>query len=115
MPGKDAWDVITLKDGDEVVGAGACTDDDELVLISTDASLLHFSASQVRPQGRAAGGMAGLRLGDGEQPAVDQLIVAQEIHQSPPSGLPAISPSRGEIGCSVRLRQSPTQKNERHY
>ena len=67
VPGKDAWDVITLKDGDEVVGAGACTDDDELVLISTDASLLHFSASQVRPQGRAAGGMAGLRLADGEQ------------------------------------------------
>ena len=67
VPGKDAWDVITLKDGDEVVGAGACTDDDELVLISTDASLLHFSASQVRPQGRTAGGMAGLRLADGEQ------------------------------------------------
>ena len=42
-------------------------DDDELVLISTDASLLHFSASQVRPQRRTAGGMAGLRLADGEQ------------------------------------------------
>lgn len=67
VPGKDAWDVITLKDGDEVVGAGACTDDDELVFISTDASLLHFSASQVRPQGRAAAGMAGLRLADGQQ------------------------------------------------
>ncbi|QIK83670.1 DNA topoisomerase (ATP-hydrolyzing) subunit A [Sanguibacter sp. HDW7] len=67
VPGKDAWEVISLKDGDEVVGAGACTDDDDLVLVATDASLLHFSASQVRPQGRAAGGMAGVRLADGEQ------------------------------------------------
>jgi DNA gyrase subunit A len=32
------------------------------VLISSDASLLHFSASAVRPQGRSAGGMAGMKL-----------------------------------------------------
>ena len=66
-PNRDSWEVITLKDGDEVIGAGACTDDDDLVFVSTDASLLHFSASLVRPQGRAAGGMAGIRLDDGAQ------------------------------------------------
>ncbi|TIL20163.1 MAG: hypothetical protein E5Y87_07505, partial [Mesorhizobium sp.] len=27
---------------------------------------------------------------------------------APPSGLPAISPTRGEIGCHRRFRQSPT-------
>ncbi|NMR19375.1 DNA topoisomerase (ATP-hydrolyzing) subunit A [Cellulomonas fimi] len=64
---KDAWDVIALKDGDEVVGAGAATDADELVLISSEASLLHFSASSVRPQGRAAAGMAGMKLPEGQQ------------------------------------------------
>ncbi|HET9945785.1 MAG TPA: DNA topoisomerase IV subunit A, partial [Actinomycetes bacterium] len=61
---KDAWDVVGLKDGDQVVGAvelGA--DDDELVFITSDAQLLHFPASVVRPQGRSAGGMAGIRLG----------------------------------------------------
>ncbi|AEI11968.1 DNA gyrase/topoisomerase IV subunit A [Cellulomonas gilvus] len=64
---RDAWEVITLKDGDEVVGAVHARDDDELVLVSSDASLLHFAASQVRPQGRAAGGMAGIKLGAGQR------------------------------------------------
>jgi len=66
---RDAWEVITLKEGDEVVGAAHATDDDEVVLICTDASLLHFSAGQVRPQGRAAGGMAGIRLATGARVA----------------------------------------------
>ncbi|GAA2722832.1 DNA gyrase/topoisomerase IV subunit A [Cellulomonas aerilata] len=64
---RDAWDLITLKDGDEVVSAAPATDDDELVLVSSDASLLHFPAALVRPQGRAAGGMAGIKLADGQR------------------------------------------------
>ncbi len=38
---------------------------DELVFVTSDAQLLHFPASSVRPQGRAAGGMAGVRLSAG--------------------------------------------------
>jgi DNA gyrase subunit A len=64
---RDEWEVVALKDGDTVVGAGACTDDDELVFVASDASLLHFDAAAVRPQGRAAGGMAGIRLAAGQQ------------------------------------------------
>jgi DNA gyrase subunit A len=64
---RDAWDLIGLKDGDEVVAAGVATDDDELVMISSDASLLHFPAAFVRPQGRAAGGMAGIKLAPGQR------------------------------------------------
>ncbi|GAA1987138.1 DNA topoisomerase IV subunit A [Isoptericola halotolerans] len=59
----DVWDVISLKDGDAVVGAAPAADDDELVFMSSDANLLHFDASAVRPQGRSAAGMAGIRLG----------------------------------------------------
>ncbi len=63
VPAKDAWDVISLKDGDVVVGAAPAGDDRELVLITSDAHLLHFPASTVRPQGRSAGGMTGIKLG----------------------------------------------------
>jgi DNA gyrase subunit A len=35
------------------------------VFISSDAQLLRYPASLVRPQGRPAGGMAGIRLDDG--------------------------------------------------
>ncbi len=63
---KDSWDVIRLDDGDRVVGAVALeTDDVELVFVTSDAQLLHFPAAAVRPQGRSAGGMAGIRLSDG--------------------------------------------------
>jgi len=55
--------VISLKPGDRVVGAVQLTTEDcDLVFISTDAQLLRFPADSVRPQGRAAAGMAGIRL-----------------------------------------------------
>jgi DNA gyrase subunit A len=65
--GKDEWDVVGLKDGDEVVGALELrTGEEELCFISSDAQLLHFSASAVRPQGRSGGGMAGIKLAAGQ-------------------------------------------------
>ncbi len=66
-PARDAWEVISLRDGDEVIGAAEVTEDDELVLVSDDAQLLHFAASAVRPQGRGATGMAGLRVSPGHR------------------------------------------------
>jgi len=57
------FEVIALKDGDRVVGAVQLVSDaQDLVFITSDAQLLRFGAASVRPQGRAAGGMAGIRL-----------------------------------------------------
>ena len=65
---REHWEVVTLKDGDRVVGAVELTaEDDELTFVTSDAQLLHFPASAVRPQGRAAGGMAGVRLAPGAE------------------------------------------------
>jgi DNA gyrase subunit A len=64
---RDEFELIALKEDDKVVGAAQLTGDDaELVFITTDAQLLRFPAVSVRPQGRPAGGMAGIRLADGE-------------------------------------------------
>ena len=63
LSNKEAWEVIRLNDGDEVVGAvPLSTGDEELVFITSDAQLLHFPAPGVRPQGRSGGGIAGVRL-----------------------------------------------------
>jgi DNA gyrase subunit A len=67
---RDEFELITLKAGDRVVGAVQLSgqlsgEPDELVFITSDAQLLRFPASSVRPQGRAAGGMAGVRLSPG--------------------------------------------------
>ncbi len=60
------FEVISLKDGDRVVGAVQLTSEEQdLVFITSDAQLLRFGAAAVRPQGRAAGGMAGIRLAAG--------------------------------------------------
>ncbi|WP_207456678.1 DNA gyrase/topoisomerase IV subunit A [Herbiconiux sp. SYSU D00978] len=63
LPNKNEFEVIALKPGDEVVGAAQGAETDELVFVSSDAQLLHFPATAVRPQGITAGGMAGINLG----------------------------------------------------
>ncbi|MFB7938950.1 DNA topoisomerase (ATP-hydrolyzing) subunit A [Streptomyces sp. NPDC056049] len=65
---KDELEVITLKDGDRIVGATELrTGEEDLVFITSDAQLLRYPASQVRPQGRPAGGMAGIKLAAGAE------------------------------------------------
>ncbi|EHK84877.1 DNA topoisomerase IV subunit A, partial [Saccharomonospora azurea SZMC 14600] len=59
----DEFDVITLKDDDEVVGATWLTDGTEtLTFVTSQASLLRYEASLVRPQGLRGGGVAGITL-----------------------------------------------------
>ncbi|MDI3386342.1 DNA topoisomerase IV subunit A [Streptomyces sp. B-S-A8] len=80
---KDELEVITLKDGDRIVGAAELrTGEEDLVFITDDGQLLRYQASQVRPQGRPAGGMAGVKLAQGAKvisfnavdPAVDAMV-----------------------------------------
>ncbi len=65
-PSRPDWEAVSLRDGDTVVGAVALHDGaEDLVFVTDDAQLLRFPASAVRPQGRGAGGMAGIRLSPG--------------------------------------------------
>ncbi|WP_446663917.1 DNA gyrase/topoisomerase IV subunit A [Flexivirga sp. B27] len=63
-PSKDSFEVISLKDGDKVIGAvEVLTGDEDLAFITSDAHLLRYAANLVRPQGRSGGGVAGVKLG----------------------------------------------------
>ncbi|MGF1427464.1 DNA gyrase/topoisomerase IV subunit A [Kitasatospora sp. LaBMicrA B282] len=82
---KDEFEVIALKEGDELVGAVELrTGEEDLVFITSDAQLLRYPAGQVRPQGRPAGGMAGIKLADGARvisftavdPAADAVVIS---------------------------------------
>ncbi|MCH0561857.1 MULTISPECIES: DNA topoisomerase (ATP-hydrolyzing) subunit A [unclassified Streptomyces] len=95
---KDELEVITLKEGDRIVGAIELrTGEEDLVFITDDAQLLRYQASQVRPQGRAAGGMAGIKLAQGAKvisftvvdPAADAVVFT-------------IAGSRGTLDDSVQ-------------
>jgi DNA gyrase subunit A len=66
LANRESWEIFALREGDEVVGAAALTTGEEdLVFVTTEAQLLRFPAASVRPQGRTAGGMAGIRLDQG--------------------------------------------------
>ena len=63
---RDDFEIISLREGDRVVGAVELeSSDHDLVFITSDAQLLRFPAATVRPQGRPAGGVAGIRLAEG--------------------------------------------------
>jgi DNA gyrase subunit A len=81
----DEFEVITLKDGDEVLQATWLTDGNEsLVFVTSDASLLRFPAKMVRPQGLKGGGMAGVNLAaDAEVLSFNVVVTADHEHGEP--------------------------------
>ncbi|NJQ01967.1 DNA gyrase/topoisomerase IV subunit A [Streptomyces zingiberis] len=80
---KGELEVISLREGDAIAGAVELrTGEEDLVFVTSEAQLLRYPATQVRPQGRAAGGMAGVKLPDGVEviffgavdPAADAVV-----------------------------------------
>ena len=78
-PAKGSWDVISLEEDDAVVAAGHCRDGDQIVLVSSDAQLLRFDASAVRPQGRTGRGVAGIRLAEGGRVIALGVVPADDV------------------------------------
>lgn len=62
LPVRPEIEIIGLKSGDSLVGAATASDDTEVVFVTTDARLLRFAASAIRPQGAPASGMAGMKI-----------------------------------------------------
>ncbi len=100
-PSRPDFEVISLKPGDEVVGVAHAADGAELVFVASDAQLLHFPASQVRPQGTAAGGMAGINLSAKATAiffgAVDPADAVVVTISTPTETLPGTDPGRGKV------------------
>ncbi|NED97552.1 DNA topoisomerase IV subunit A [Phytoactinopolyspora alkaliphila] len=126
---RDSWDVIRLDD-DRVVGAVQLrTGEEDLVFVSSDAQLLHFSASVVRPQGRSGGGVAGIKLSPDARvtffgaidPAQDATVVtvsgsssalpgtqAGNVKVTPYSEYPAKGRATGGVRCHRFLKGEDT-------
>ncbi|HYP46192.1 MAG TPA: DNA topoisomerase IV subunit A [Propionibacteriaceae bacterium] len=90
---KDSWDLIRLEDGDRVVGAVELDRPDvNLAFVTSDAQLLHFPAESVRSQGRAGGGIAGIKLG-----ARAQVIFFGALPRTEPAVLVTVSGSSSAL------------------
>ena len=108
-PNRPDFEVIALKPGDQLVGAQQAGEGDELLFVTSDAQLLHFSASTVRPQGRSAGGMVGINLGARAEviffgsvdPAADVVVATVSMSSATIAGT---DPGRGKVS---RLSEFP--------
>jgi DNA gyrase subunit A len=129
-PGRADFELIGLRDGDEVVGGVELrSGTEDLVFITSDAQLLHFPASAVRPQGRSAGGMAGVKLAAGQRavffgavdPAADNVVVTSSgssgalpgtepgsLKVTPYSEYPAKGRATGGVRCHRFLKGEDT-------
>ena len=97
----DSWGVIDLKDGDTVVFAAPAADEDRLVFVSSDSSLLTYEAGNVRPQGRTAGGMAGIKLADGCQVMAFNVIPAGKVAWTYEEGENGLFSASGAVVLTV--------------
>jgi DNA gyrase subunit A len=100
-PNKPVFDVIALKDGDEVVGVGQGDDAQDLVFVTSEGQLLRFGAAAVRPQGVAAGGVAGISLNGSSRAlafaAVDPAEAVVATISVADSTLELADPGRGKL------------------
>lgn len=104
LPDRDRLSLITLRDGDSLVGAGLAGDEDSLCFITNEANLLRFRASQVRPQGLAAAGMTGIKLDRAAAiafgvPAANTLVVTAANSSSALAGADPGSAKLSPIGA----------------
>ncbi|HVC72033.1 MAG TPA: DNA gyrase subunit A [Acidimicrobiales bacterium] len=80
---REGFIAIALRDGDELVRVVATSGNDDVVMVSHNGSGIRFSEQDVRPMGRDAAGVRGMRLRSGDEvvsldvvrPDADVLIV----------------------------------------
>ncbi|WP_042172987.1 DNA topoisomerase (ATP-hydrolyzing) subunit A [Streptomyces sp. NBRC 110035] len=95
---KEELEVITLKEGDRIVGGVELrTGEEDLVFITDDAQLLRYQAAQVRPQGRPAGGVAGIKLAEGAK-----VITFTAVDPGADAVVFTVAGSRGTLDDSVQ-------------
>ncbi|MBF3321042.1 DNA gyrase subunit A, partial [Leptospira borgpetersenii serovar Hardjo-bovis] len=64
---------VNLNEGDELIGVDLTAGKDEVMLFSAQGKVVRFKEDAVRPMGRTATGVRGIRLGEGD--SVVSLIV----------------------------------------
>ncbi len=67
---------LSLDETDELVGVSVTTGENDIMLVSSSGKTIRFKESDVRPMGRTAAGVRGIRLSEGAK--VVSLIVPEE-------------------------------------
>ncbi len=100
---KTGLQAITLKDEDELIAVRLTDGQDNVVLVTTDGLCITFSEQDVRPMGRTAQGVIGIKLGDG-----DKVIGMESIIEGAKATLLAIT--KNGFGKRTDLDEYRVQK-----
>ena len=100
---REDWEIITLKPQDHIIGVCVAREDEDLVFLTRHAQLLRFPSATVRPQGRTAGGVNGIKLAAEDSvvffgaadPTDDAAVVVTIASAS--AALPGTSPGSAKV------------------
>jgi DNA gyrase subunit A len=70
---------INLKDGDELIDARFISEEDDVILSTHNGQAIRFKNSDVRPMGRTAGGVRGIKLKEKNDYVVSMAISNHDI------------------------------------
>jgi DNA gyrase subunit A len=96
---KEGIIALNLKDGDEVVRVRPTSGDDDVLLITKKGKAIRFSESAVRPMGRTATGVIGIRL-DADDEVVACDVINNDAHE-------LLVVTEGGYGKRTKLAQFP--------
>ena len=71
---------INIEDGDRLIDAKLCTNEHSVMLFSDGGMAVRFKTNQLRPIGRTARGVRGIKLGEGQE--LVSMLVAKSDEQS---------------------------------
>ena len=93
---------INLPQDRELIGVGLTDGDKDIMLFSDAGRVVRFSEAAVRPMGRTAAGVRGIRLGEGEN--VISLAIADEKDNDV---IAVLTATENGYGKRTRLREYP--------
>lgn len=82
-PRSNGINAITIKEGDELLHAELTNGNNEVILASSAGYAIRFDEEQVRPMGRTAAGVRGMRLRNDEDEVVGMVCVNREAEEIP--------------------------------
>lgn len=104
-PGRsDEFEVMSLGDGDELVGGAETRDDAELVFLTSEGNVLRFPQSKVAAKQSLGGkGMAGIKVPEGERVMAFSVVPEEDLAET------NVVTSTGVSVKAVPLAEFPTK------
>jgi DNA gyrase subunit A len=110
----DAFTVMNVEKGDRLGWVMATNGENEIILVTAQGQAIRFGENDVRPTGLPAGGMRGIKLGEGEDRVVGAMIAVENqfVWSITDDGIGKISPvgdypSQGRAGSGVIAMRLP--------